>query len=62
MADSIFLDNQRTTPTDPRVREAMLCATEHKCVLEAVAHLSRSGYRFDVLPVDQDGLVDLAML
>ena len=24
MADSIFLDNHSTTPTDPRVREAML--------------------------------------
>jgi hypothetical protein len=24
MADSIFLDNQSTTPTDPRVRDAML--------------------------------------
>ena len=125
MPDSIFLDNQSTTPTDPRVRDAMLpfleaasvgnphsehvagrrtsdaveraraqvaeligarpeeivftsgateannialqgilrsptrpgnhvvtCATEHKCVLETAAYLSRSGFRAEVLPVE----------
>jgi cysteine desulfurase len=135
MPDSIFLDNHSTTPTDPRVREAMLpflsagavgnphsehvagrrmagavdnaraqvaaligarpeeivftsgateannlalqgimrsrsrrgdhvltCATEHKCVLETVAYLGRTGSRIEVLPVDRDGLVDVAIL
>lgn len=135
MVDFIFLDNHSTTPTDPRVRAAMLpfldaagvgnphsehvagrrtaeaveaargdvaaligarpeeiiftsgateannlalqgimrssqrrgnhvltCATEHKCVLETVAFLGRSGSCVEVLPVQQSGLVDIAML
>ncbi|WP_050995186.1 cysteine desulfurase family protein [Bradyrhizobium liaoningense] len=135
MADSIFLDNHSTTPTDPRVREAMLpfldaaevgnphsehvagrraaeaveaaraeaaaligaraeeiiftsgateannlalqgvmrskdrrgnhiltCTSEHKCVLETAAYLSRSGCRVDVLPIEPSGLVDVAKL
>src|SRR5215211_1730702 len=132
MSDSIFLDNQSTTPTDPRVRETMLrfldlatvgnphsehvagrrmaavvdaarvqvanligaraeeivftsgateannlalqgvmrsaqrrgnhivtCAIEHKCVLETVAYLRRSGCRVDLLSVSRDGVVDV---
>lgn len=135
MAPVIYLDNQATTPTDPRVRDAMLplldmggvgnphsahdagrraadevekargqlarligaeareivftsgatesnniviqgvagssrrrgdhfitCVTEHKCVLEATAHLSRNGFKVDVLPVGQDGMIDVDML
>jgi cysteine desulfurase len=135
MSDSIYLDNQATTPTDPRVRDAMLpflearavgnphsehvagrraalavqqarseiaaligaqpeeivftsgateannlalqgiarspgrrgdhvltCATEHRCVLETVAFLSRSGFRTEVLPVGADGLIDIRRL
>lgn len=135
MPDSIYLDNQATTPTDPRVRDALLpfletasvgnphsehvvgrraaaaveearekvasligaqpheivftsgateannlalqglarsphrrgnhiitCATEHKCVLETVGYLARSGFHADVLPVDSRGFVDTAVL
>jgi cysteine desulfurase len=135
MPDSIYLDNQATTPTDPRVRDAMLpllersfvgnpnsehfvgrrastavedarakvaaligarpqeivftsgateannlalqgvarspnrrgnhiisCATEHKCVLETISYLARSGFRVEVLPVGPLGLVDPAVL
>lgn len=135
MANSIYLDNQATTPTDPRVRAAMLpfldvsmpgnphsehvmgrrageavetaraqvaeligarpreivftsgateannlalqglararnrrgnhlitFATEHKCVLEAVAFLGRGGFNIDVLPVEQDGLINVEQL
>ena len=135
MPDSIYLDNQATTPTDPRVRDAMLpfldtsfvgnphsehfvgrraamavddarakvaaligarpeeivftsgateannlalqgvarssrrrgnhivtCATEHKCVLETADYLARNGFRVDILPVDPNGLLDIATL
>ncbi len=135
MSDFIYLDNQATTPTDPRVRDAMLpfleagavgnphsehvagrraaaaveyaraqvadligarpaeivftsgateannlalqgiarspnrrgdhfltCATEHRCVLETMAFLERSGFRVEILPVDSNGAVDTAAL
>lgn len=135
MPDSIYLDNQATTPTDPRVRDAMLpfleksfvgnphsehfagrraatavedararvaaligahpqeivftsgateannialqgiarsphrrgnhiitCSTEHKCILETVGYLARNGFRAEILPVDANGLVDIAAL
>ena len=135
MGDSIYLDNQATTPTDPRVRDALLpfletsavgnphsehfagrlaaeavedarakvaaligarpheivftsgateannialqgvsrsfhrrgnhiitCATEHKCVLETVDFLARSGFQVSVLPVDSNGVIDTAVL
>jgi cysteine desulfurase len=134
-ADMIYLDNQATTPTDPRVRDAMLpflgvdavgnphsehvagrradaaveearlqvanligaspeeivftsgateannlalqgiarsrsrrgnhivtCATEHKCVLETVSYLGRTGFRIDYLPPESSGLVDTEAL
>jgi cysteine desulfurase len=135
MPDSIYLDNQATTPTDPRVRDALLpfletsavgnphsehfvgrraaaavedarekvaaligarpqeivftsgateannialqgiarspyrrgnhiitCATEHKCVLETVDFLARSGFRVEIMSVDANGLIDTAAL
>jgi cysteine desulfurase len=37
-------------------------ATEHKCVLESVRALEREGFRVTILPVQSDGLVDLARL
>ena len=37
-------------------------ATEHPAVLETVRDIAASGYELDVLPVDHDGLVDLATL
>ena len=38
------------------------CATEHKCVLEAVRRLEREGIRVTRLAVGADGLIDLAEL
>jgi cysteine desulfurase len=33
-------------------------ATEHKAVLDPIAHLEREGWRVTVLPVDRSGLID----
>lgn len=135
MDSTIYLDNQATTPTDPRVRDSMLpflspnavgnphsvhfagrraalaveqargeiaaligaepeeivftsgateannialqgiarspgrrgnhvvtCATEHPSVLETAAHLSRSGFQVEVLPIGSNGLIDIEQL
>jgi cysteine desulfurase len=40
----------------------VVLATEHKCVLESARALEREGFRATVLPVNPDGLVELAML
>lgn len=37
-------------------------ATEHKCVLESVRQLGREGMDIVILPVQPDGLVDMAVL
>ena len=42
---------------DPRKR-IITAATEHKCVLEAVADLEAEGFEPVVLPVRPDGLLD----
>lgn len=46
---------------DPR-RRVVTLATEHKCVLEAVADLTAEGFEPVVLPVRPDGLVDQEVL
>jgi cysteine desulfurase len=46
---------------DPR-RRIITVATEHKCVLEAVADLAGEGFEPVVLPVRPDGLLDPDML
>jgi cysteine desulfurase len=46
---------------DPR-RRVITLATEHKCVLEAVADLAAEGFEPVVLPVRPDGLLDLDRL
>lgn len=38
------------------------CATEHRCVLECARYLGEKGFAVDVLPVGQDGLLDLSLL
>ena len=42
--------------------KVITAATEHPAVLETVRDLGRSGYRATVLPVQKDGLLDLASL
>lgn len=36
--------------------------TEHKCVLDSCRHLEQEGYKVTYLPVQENGLVDLALL
>jgi cysteine desulfurase len=43
-------------------RRVVTVATEHKCVLEAVADLAAEGFEPVVLPVGRDGLLDMAVL
>lgn len=45
-----------------RGNHVVTCTTEHKCALEAVAFLGRSGCRVDFLPARRTGRVDIAML
>jgi cysteine desulfurase len=51
----------RANAPKPRAHIVTL-ATEHKCVLESMLQLQREGLRLDILPVQRDGLVDLALL
>jgi cysteine desulfurase len=38
------------------------CATEHKCVLETASACEKAGFNVTILPVNQDGLIDLNQL
>jgi len=46
----------------PERRHVVVSAIEHKSVLEAAARLQRSGWRVTVLPVRNDGMIDLEPL
>jgi cysteine desulfurase len=52
---------RRAQPLAPRDHLVTL-ATEHKCVLEAARAAEAEGARLTILPVEPDGLVDLARL
>jgi cysteine desulfurase len=43
-------------------RRVITLATEHKCVLESVKSLAAEGFEPVILPVQPDGLLDLAVL
>src|SRR5437016_285409 len=43
-------------------RRVLATAIEHKCVLESCRWLGNHGYVFEVIPVAEDGLLDLAAL
>lgn len=45
-----------------RGNHIVTAATEHKAVLDCCAHLETRGLRVTYLPVDEDGLIDLAEL
>lgn len=47
---------------DRRGDHVITVATEHKCVLESALSLRTKGFNVDILPVDQNGLVDLGRL
>ncbi|NQV48094.1 MAG: IscS subfamily cysteine desulfurase [Rhodospirillaceae bacterium] len=38
------------------------CVTEHKCVLDTCRHLEQEGFDITYLPVQENGLIDLAVL
>ncbi|HEX9954783.1 MAG TPA: cysteine desulfurase family protein [Allosphingosinicella sp.] len=44
----------------PHKRRIVTLATEHACVLDTVQWLGSQGFEIDILPVQSDGLVDLA--
>lgn len=46
----------------PKRRKVIVSAIEHKCVLRAAAALEREGLEVVVIPVDREGLIDLAAL
>jgi cysteine desulfurase len=46
----------------PERRRVLVGATEHKSVLEVAAALEDRGARLDVIPVDRNGVLDLAVL
>jgi len=73
----IYLDNNATTPCDPRVVEAMIpyftkmpgnanhiitLQTEHKAVLDSCDKIEKMGGEVTYLPVQPDGRVDLKEL
>lgn len=43
-------------------RKIVTLATEHACVLDTVEWLGRQGFETEILPVQSDGLVDLALV
>jgi cysteine desulfurase len=45
----------------PNKRRIVTLATEHACVLDTVEWLSKQGLETEILPVQPDGLVDLAL-
>jgi len=45
-----------------RKNHLITCVTEHKCVLDSARHLEMEGVEVTYLPVQQNGLVDLAAL
>jgi cysteine desulfurase len=53
---------QRATRGDSEKDHIVTLATEHKCVLESCEVLRAEGFSVDVLPVREDGLVDLDAL
>ncbi len=52
----------RATRGDSEKDHIVTLATEHKCVLESFAALKAEGFSVDILPVRNDGLVDLEAL
>jgi len=45
-----------------RKNHLITCVTEHKCVLDSARHLEMEGVEVTYLPVQQNGLIDLAAL
>lgn len=43
-------------------KHIITCRTEHKCVLDSCRHLQDEGFEVTYLPVQQNGLIDLAQL
>ncbi len=46
----------------PGRRRVLATTIEHKCVLESCKWLAKQGYDFEMIPVAEDGLVDLGAL
>ena len=45
-----------------RKNHLVTCVTEHKCVLDTARHLEQAGIEVTYLPIQKNGLIDLARL
>lgn len=56
---SINLAILGTAEANPDKKHIIISATEHKAVMNTVKHLQKKGYEITIIPVDQNGLLNI---